>query len=269
MWSKKYKCKADSSKGLLLLLHPFPAGSIVFRKMIPVLSQDFDCLVVDIPGFGNSSNESYEEFDIDLLVEDIRDVVVKENSKKQKVYIFGMSFGGVIAKKYNQKYAVERIVIDSMPWATKNITVPKEFFAIRILRGLFFTKSLKSLLASILKSSRFVINSLLKIYRKITTEIDEEIDDDLMITIAQSINYDVFFKVFRYIENYDVTELSGKDSSKFLYLSDVTDPAVSYKYAKKYIGDAKSITVNKGMHPVCLTSFVELSPQIIDFLLDN
>jgi pimeloyl-ACP methyl ester carboxylesterase len=269
MWSKKYKCKGSSSKGLLLLLHPFPAGSLIFKNMIPVFTENFDCLVVDIPGFGKSVEESYEDFDIDLLVEDIRAIVEKENFLNQKLYILGISFGGVIAQKYNNKYEVEKLVIDSMPWATENITVPKEFLAIKILRVIFFTKSLKSLLALILKSSRFAINSLLKIIIKITPDIEEEIDDELMIAVFQSINYDAFFKVFKYIENFSIADLSGKDESKFLYINDVADPSVSYNFAKKFIGNSKSITIDKGFHPVCITSFKELYPQIRAFLLEN
>ncbi len=45
----------DEGEGTpIVLLHPLPAWSIIYREFIPILRAEFRCIAVDVPGFGYS-----------------------------------------------------------------------------------------------------------------------------------------------------------------------------------------------------------------------
>src|SRR3989442_1434932 len=48
----------------LLLLHGWPLSSMTFRKLVPLLQDQFDCYVPDLPGCGQSEWSSKTDFSI-------------------------------------------------------------------------------------------------------------------------------------------------------------------------------------------------------------
>jgi len=46
----------------LLLVHGFPLHGLTFRKIVPELSREFTCVIVDLPGSGESLWDEYTDF---------------------------------------------------------------------------------------------------------------------------------------------------------------------------------------------------------------
>ena len=47
-----YRAAGDPDSPVVLLLHGFPASSFMFRKLIPLLADDYRVIAPDLPGFG-------------------------------------------------------------------------------------------------------------------------------------------------------------------------------------------------------------------------
>lgn len=58
-----YREAGDPNAPAILLLHGFPSSSHMFRDLIPELSAKYRVVAPDLPGFGQSSMPSREEFD--------------------------------------------------------------------------------------------------------------------------------------------------------------------------------------------------------------
>ena len=85
----------------ILLLHGWGQNKEMMVNLANKLKNKYKCVVLDMPGFGNSRFN--EEFDLDAYCETIHDSL----SLKLKVapkYIVGHSFGGKVACHYYLKY---------------------------------------------------------------------------------------------------------------------------------------------------------------------
>jgi pimeloyl-ACP methyl ester carboxylesterase len=57
-----YRKAGDSADPILLLLHGFPTSSHMFRDLIPLLSDRFQVVAPDLPGFGRTALPSRDKF---------------------------------------------------------------------------------------------------------------------------------------------------------------------------------------------------------------
>jgi pimeloyl-ACP methyl ester carboxylesterase len=91
------------SKIPLLCLHGWLDNAASFLPMMPILSQHYDVIAIDLPGHGKSSHRSadaYYHF-VDY-VDDIYQLIVQE--AYAKVHLIGHSMGGMIASAFSAAF---------------------------------------------------------------------------------------------------------------------------------------------------------------------
>lgn len=100
----------------LVLLHGFPDFWYGWKNIIIGLKDDFRLIVPDLKGFNLSDKpESIEEYDLKILVEDIKNL--SEQLKLKKFYLAGHDWGGLIAWAFAEKYPglLKKLIILNAP----------------------------------------------------------------------------------------------------------------------------------------------------------
>ncbi|MGQ3887458.1 alpha/beta fold hydrolase [Legionella sp. CNM-1927-20] len=80
--------KTGQGSKALVLLHGWGFDQRIWNSLLPQLSKNFTCYLVDLPGFGQSTLMSWEEFKLQLL-----------DCLPRKFAILGWSLGGLFATK--------------------------------------------------------------------------------------------------------------------------------------------------------------------------
>jgi pimeloyl-ACP methyl ester carboxylesterase len=88
---------AASAKQAVLLLHGWPQTSWAWRRVIPLLSEQFDVIAPDLPGFGDSSKPE-SGFDKKTIAGKLHELI--EALGIEKVAIVGHDLGGHVAYAY-------------------------------------------------------------------------------------------------------------------------------------------------------------------------
>ena len=134
-----YEFINNKSKKTLIFLHGWGQN---IQMMIPIAKpflKDYNVLIVDLPGFGKSTEPTYA-WSLDDYVEMVHSLV-KELKIKNPVLI-GHSFGGKISIIYASKYDTERLVLLSSPY---KIAIKKQSLKVRILKRLAKVPGLKKM----------------------------------------------------------------------------------------------------------------------------
>lgn len=93
----------DSGNGkVVVLLHGFCGSSRYWEKVIPVLSENYRIIALDLPGHGESSI-----LEGNYTIEDIADHIKHflDEMKVEQVSMFGHSLGGYITLAFAEKYS--------------------------------------------------------------------------------------------------------------------------------------------------------------------
>jgi pimeloyl-ACP methyl ester carboxylesterase len=88
-----------------VLLHGFAEDGHIWDQQVAVLMKEFSCMVIDMPGTGDSAS-SFEKYK-DLSVESAADLVLKiiDQEHLGKVTLLGHSMGGYITLAFAEKYS--------------------------------------------------------------------------------------------------------------------------------------------------------------------
>jgi len=86
----------------VLLLHGFPATGSLWSEVIPFLAVDFQVIVPDIPGAGNSTFSINDTLSMQILAKGIHNILIREQISE--VIIAGHSMGGYIALAFADMY---------------------------------------------------------------------------------------------------------------------------------------------------------------------
>ncbi|UOQ48105.1 alpha/beta hydrolase [Gracilibacillus caseinilyticus] len=90
-----YQFYSNPTKPTIILLHGFLASSYCYRKVIPIIQDNFQLLTIDIPPFGNSEKSKSCLFSYDHMVEAIQFIMA--DHQIETAAIVGHSMGGQIA----------------------------------------------------------------------------------------------------------------------------------------------------------------------------
>jgi len=97
---------------VVLLLHGWGQNKEMMVPIIEELQYKYKCIVIDMPGFGESSFNN--EKDLNEYTENIRNFLVENNLKPK--YVIGHSFGGKVAINYCLQYNdLSKLVIIASP----------------------------------------------------------------------------------------------------------------------------------------------------------
>ncbi len=95
----------------LVLNHGYGSSHKNFKRLLPILSESFSCILWDQRGHGQSDmpiRETYEEtrsiYTINQLARDCYELLclldIAESSKRNNLFIFGVSMGGMVSQVY-------------------------------------------------------------------------------------------------------------------------------------------------------------------------
>ncbi|MFD2680668.1 alpha/beta fold hydrolase [Bacillus seohaeanensis] len=91
----------SESTETFVLLHGFLSSTFSFRRLTPLLKEDYNVLSIDLPPFGNSAKSTRFIYSYDNLAKTVIDLLDRLNI--QNIYLTGHSMGGQIALNVMKK----------------------------------------------------------------------------------------------------------------------------------------------------------------------
>lgn len=107
-----YVLYGEGEKDTIVLLHGWGQNIDMMKPIGDPLSNNHKILIIDLPGFGLSSEPTYP-WSLNDYVEAIHELVFRLNLKD--IIIMGHSFGGKLALLYASKYEVVKVVVFASP----------------------------------------------------------------------------------------------------------------------------------------------------------
>jgi len=86
-----YPCKGDTCLGQLLLIHGWGMNSLVWDDLIPLLNDDYEIYIVDLPGLGRSPI-SQDDYNLESMLEQILTI-----ASPRSIWV-GWSLGGLVVQ---------------------------------------------------------------------------------------------------------------------------------------------------------------------------
>ncbi len=119
----------ESGKNVILL-HGWGQNIEMMKPIGDALKNNFNITIIDLPGYGSSSEPSYA-----WQVSDYVDCIKKllDELKIDKPILIGHSFGGKISLLYSSRYEVEKLVLFGSPFKCE---IEKLSTKTKILKGL-------------------------------------------------------------------------------------------------------------------------------------
>lgn len=94
VYFEEYKSESEQSAPVIILLHGFLSSSFSFRKLIPLLENDFHVISIDIPPFGKSGKSRKFRYSYDNMAKTVIDLL--DHLSVDHIYAAGHSMGGQI-----------------------------------------------------------------------------------------------------------------------------------------------------------------------------
>lgn len=184
----------------VVLLHGWGQNIEMMRPIGDAISDKFNIIIVDLPGFGESEEPTYV-WKVNDYVECIHELL--KSLKIEKPIMIGHSFGGKITLLYSSMYETEKIILFGSPY-TKEIQNP-------------------SLKTKILKKMKKVplVNKLEKFAKKHIGSTDYRNASEMMR------------KILVETVNLDITDCLDKILVPTLLVWGTNDEAVSIELARK------------------------------------
>jgi pimeloyl-ACP methyl ester carboxylesterase len=110
----------------VILLHGIAADSGTWQKLYPLLYPGFQCIAIDLLGFGESPKPEWSSYSIDQHVASIHKTVISLNLQTPFILV-GHSMGSLIAAHYTSRYPeeVKRLYMLSPPMMS-NLAISKK-----------------------------------------------------------------------------------------------------------------------------------------------
>lgn len=114
----------------IVLLHGWGQNIEMMDPIGKALSKDFHITILDLPGFGNSSEPSYG-----YTIYDYYEIFSSflDKLKIKKPILIGHSFGGRISIVYSAKKEVEKVILLSVPFKR---STKKNSFKVKVLKAM-------------------------------------------------------------------------------------------------------------------------------------
>ena len=100
----------QENKKSVVFLHASGSSSKMWRYHTAALKNDFHCVIIDLPGHGNSRNIEWTDFDD--VTEEIAGII--RDKAHGKPHLVGLSLGGSLILKLLEKHAdlVDKVIVD-------------------------------------------------------------------------------------------------------------------------------------------------------------
>lgn len=119
-YQREFSTEQSEQNETLVLLHSGGMAGVEWKPQITPLAAQFNLLVPDLPGHGQSLLPTGETLSISLMAKAVVDMLAKENIRR--AHIVGSSMGGAVALwiALNYPEAVDKLVIYRIGY-TKNL----------------------------------------------------------------------------------------------------------------------------------------------------
>lgn len=97
----------------LVYLHGWGQNIDMMKPIANPFSEEFDIIIIDLPGFGLSEEPTYK-WSLEDYVECVHEML--DNLKVENPTLLGHSFGGKISLLYASKYKVNKLVLFGSPY---------------------------------------------------------------------------------------------------------------------------------------------------------
>lgn len=258
-----YKYIDNKKSKDILLIHSIPSSSQLFKKHIPVLSSQFNILLVDLPGFGKSNK--YNNFDIEEIKTKILNIIGE--LKLDNLYVWGISLGGIVAIELSQHFKFKQMIIESSPAYFQHIKT-QEFRAVTLFKKLLIRLKVISVFTYILHNYEFVRWVIINIYRYINWG-HLSYSYNFMNNFVKEINVETFFKAVTFLRKFDNRDLIKKINIPFIFILDEGDPVVHLKDVLKTYDEIKGIkylSYNYNEHAPSVIYGVEISKDVLKLI---
>lgn len=128
--SVNYLDYGNDEKGVLVFLHGWGQNAMMMKPVADFFSQEFRIVILDLPGFGKSS-EPDNIWTLYDFVEFLHQFF--EELKIENPILLGHSFGGKISLLYATKYSVKKLILFGSPYKKEIQTLSMKT---KILKGL-------------------------------------------------------------------------------------------------------------------------------------
>lgn len=114
----------------IVYLHGWGQNIEMMKPVADPFSEDFNIVIIDLPGFGQSDEPKYP-WTIGDYVECVKYIL--DNLKVDEPILIGHSFGGKISLLYSSKYPVKKLVLFGSPFKRE---IKKESLKLKTLKAL-------------------------------------------------------------------------------------------------------------------------------------
>jgi pimeloyl-ACP methyl ester carboxylesterase len=113
-----------TSEKTVVLLHGFLSSTFSFRRLIPLLCDEFNVITVDLPPFGKSGKTTYYSYSHQSLAQTV--IQLLESLGRKQVLLIGHSMGGQIALNvcYKKPELVQQAVLLCSSGYLKRSNIP-------------------------------------------------------------------------------------------------------------------------------------------------
>ncbi len=134
-----YVMYGDRKHSTLVFLHGWGQNIEMMKRLADNFKNIFNILILDLPGFGLSSEPTYA-----WSVYDYSDAIhnLIEHLKLKNVSLIGHSFGGKVSIVYSSKYSVDKLVLLASPFKKE---VENLSLKTKVLKSLVKVPGLKTL----------------------------------------------------------------------------------------------------------------------------
>lgn len=122
----------------IIFLHGWGQNIAMMKPLSDLLSKDYNIIVIDLPGHGQS-DEPKEAWFVDDYADAIHNLLY--NLKVKNPIFVGHSFGGKISLLYASKYQVDRLVVLGSPFKVDSDNLSFKTKVLKSLKKIPFLKS--------------------------------------------------------------------------------------------------------------------------------
>jgi pimeloyl-ACP methyl ester carboxylesterase len=248
-------------KKTVVMFHSFPASSRIFHSQIPLWNEKFNTLYFDLPGFGYS--KPLKSFSIQEYINPVRDLIDKYQIESENTIFYGVSFGGIIALEYSQKYHIPQIIFESTPF-NKHMIHTKEFEAIDFLKRLTTKTNSLKLFQKELRENKLLQKLIVAVYNIVKPHSKHNLDEKELFFFMRHIDLNTFFEIANYFKVFNINKDLKANTSRKLFVYDKYDPTVPFKYFNRVISKlGEKIITEYEIHAPSTLFGKEMAPKLI------
>jgi pimeloyl-ACP methyl ester carboxylesterase len=127
----------------IVMLHGIATSSKSWRFLVPVVSQGYKCITIDLIGFGDSKKPGWYSYTPEEHIKNIHHTIKKLNVKEPYI-LMGHSMGALLALNYASRHPgkIERLILLSPPIYESSLEVKR---AKKLWRDALYSKAYKYL----------------------------------------------------------------------------------------------------------------------------